>query len=190
MKMIGDRISYKQHDEGYTTIVISTKIDKWKANLMALWLFLFTIVGSIFITFLFKGELSREENIVVFVSIVFWLYFEIRIGKTFLWRKFGIEFIKMDADVLTIKQSILSYGKAKPIRMGTIEGIRAFDQSDKTFTKVMNQSFWVMGQKAIGISYNKGKNEIRIGSQLEEAEAAKLAKFMWKEMQRYKQTVI
>lgn len=186
MKMIGDRISYKQHDEGYTTIVISTKIDAWKSNLMAIWLVLWTFVGSIFIAFMFMGEITKDEKLVLFVSTIFWMYFEIRIGRTFLWRKYGIEFIKMDSDVLTIKQSILSYGKAKPIRIGSIDGIRAFDQSDKTFTKVMNQSFWVMGQKAIGISYNKGKDQVKIGSQLEEADAAKLVKFMWKELQRYK----
>ena len=106
MKLIGDRVSYKVHED-YSTIVISTNIDKWKETLLLTWLLGWTICGSVFFYFLFAGDfVTREEKLMLLVMCVFWLFFQIRIGKAYLWRKSGMEFIRIDKDLMTIKKSI------------------------------------------------------------------------------------
>ena len=92
MEKIGDRISYKEHDD-FFTIIISGKIDKWKERLMLSWLVLWTICGLVFLYYLgFIESISKDESLVLVIVIIFWLYFEVRIFKAYLWRIKGIEY--------------------------------------------------------------------------------------------------
>lgn len=182
MNTIGDRVSYKNHGD-YTTVIVSSKIDKWKETLLLTWILGWTVCGVGFIYYLFWGGFPKEERLALMAMTAFWLFFEVRIVKTFLWRKFGMEFIKIDKDLMTIKSSINKYGKAIPYQLGRVKEVKALDQNPKAFNKVMNDSFWVMGQGSINFVYD-GK-DVRLGMQLEKNEADQLAKLLRKLVDSY-----
>ena len=182
MKLIGERVSYKDHGD-YHTIVVSTKIDKWKETLLLTWLLGWTICGGVFVYFLFAGDFPKEQRLMLFVMSLFWLFFEVRIGKAYLWRKSGMEFIKIDKDLMTIKRSILSYGKAIPYQLGRIKNVQGLELNPKGFNTSMNNSFWVIGQGTVRFFYNE--KEIRFGAQLDTKDANKLAKTVKKLVKQY-----
>jgi hypothetical protein len=184
MKLIGERVSYKVHED-YSTIVISTNIDKWKETILLTWLLGWTICGSVFFYFLFAGDLTREEKLMLLVMCIFWLFFEIRIGKTYLWRKSGMEFIRIDKDLMTIKKSIKGFGKAIPYQLGRIKNVQGLEVNPKGFSKAMNDSFWVIGQGTVRFFYNE--KEVRFGSQLGTKDAEKLARAVKKFVREYAQ---
>ncbi len=184
MKTIGERISIENHNN-HTTIVVSTQIERWQEGLLLAWSIAWTFCGFVFLYFLFFGEVGKNERLILFVMTVFWAYFEYRIVKTFLWRKYGIEFIKIDADKFTLKKSILSYGKAneyitKQINHQEVESLK---QNPKSFAKVMNDSFWLIGEGAVRFS-DKGKY-VYFGHQLEADDAEKLAQEVRKAIRKY-----
>ena len=184
MKLIGDRVSYKVHED-YSTIVISTNIDKWKETLLLTWLVGWTICGSVFFYFLFVGDFAKQEKLMLLVMCVFWLFFEIRIGKVYLWRKSGMEFIKIDKDIMTIKRSIKGFGKAIPYQLGRIKNVQGLELNPKGFSKSMNDSFWVIGQGTVRFFYNE--KEVRFGAQLGAKDAEKLAVAVKKFVREYAQ---
>ncbi len=184
MKLIGDRVSYKVHED-YSTIVISTNIDKWKETLLLTWLVGWTICGSVFFYFLFVGDFVKEEKLMLLVMCIFWLFFEIRIGKVYLWRKSGMEFIKIDKDIMTIKRSIKGFGKAIPYQLGRIKNVQGLELNPKGFSKSMNDSFWVIGQGTVRFFYNE--KEVRFGAQLAAKDAEKLARAVKKFVREYAQ---
>ena len=182
MKKIGDRISYEKHDN-FFTIIISTQIDKWKENLMLVWLVAWTFCGSIFIYYFLKGDVSGNEKLTLFVMIIFWVYFEFRITRAYLWRRYGLEFIRIDEDRMTIKRSIIGYGKAYPVLTSKIEKITPADLKEKSFAKVFNDSFWLIGKGTIQIQTLD--DNIYIGSQLDVNESLKLSKELMKIVKSY-----
>ncbi len=185
MKTIGDRISLKNH-ENYTTLIISTKIERWKETLMLTWIVAWTFCGAVFLYFLLDQEINKDEKLFMFIVLIFWAYFEYRIVKTFLWRKYGVEYIKIDEDKFSIKKSILSYGKAKEYFTQQIEPkkVESLKQNPKSFSKVMNDSFWIIGEGAVRFE-DKG-NYIYFGHQLESEESEKLAKEVRRVLKKYK----
>ena len=183
MKKIGDRISYEKH-EGFFTVIISTQIDKWKENLILGWLLAWTFCGATFIYYFFNGALNGNEKLTLFVMIIFWLYFEIRITRAYLWRRFGVEFIRIDEDRVTIKRSILGYGRAHPVITSNIETINPADLNDKSYAKVFNDSFWLIGK---GTIHMKSKDDdVYIGSQLDSKDSLKLSKEIMKMINSYR----
>lgn len=185
MKKIGERTSLEQHKE-YATLVISTKIERWQESLLLTWIIAWTFCGIAFIYYLFFGTFEgQNEKLVLFVITVFWAYFEYRIVKVFLWRKFGIEFIKIDNEKFTIKKSIFSYGRAveyvtKEVDYNKVESLK---QNPKSFAKVMNDSFWLIGQGAVRFSNND--LFVYFGHQLEANESEKLAIEVRKLLKKY-----
>ncbi len=175
IKQIGERISSKQHNN-YATIVISTKVERWQESILLLWIIAWTFCGIAFIYYLLSGALqSQNEKLVLFIITVFWAYFQYRIVKTYLWRKFGLELIKIDKDLFTIKKSILSYGKAVEYKTKTLDfkKVESFKQNPKSFSKVMNDSFWLIGQGVVRFSH--GDKFVYFGNQLEADDSEKLA---------------
>lgn len=184
MKTIGERISLENHN-GYSTVVISTQIERWQEGLLLAWSLAWTFCGAVFIYFLFADSIGSNERLILFVMTVFWAYFEFRIVKTFLWRKYGIEFIKVDSDKFTIKKSILSYGKATEYITKQIDhkNVECLKQNPKSFAKVMNDSFWIIGEGAVRFS-DKGKY-VYFGHQLEADDSEKLANEIRKLLKKY-----
>jgi hypothetical protein len=108
----------------------------------------------------------------------FWVFFEIRIGKALLWRKYGMEFLKLEDGQLFIKNSIKGYGKALPYFCANIKNIYLLDKKDTSPLAFLENSFWFVGGETIGF-YHKDKL-VKLGKQLRKEEAKKLVEFLKK----------
>lgn len=171
IKSISDRVSYKDHDD-YTTIVISTKIDRWKESLMLFWLMAWTFCGTYFIFELSTNEYDSQTTVALIIMLAFWLYFEVRIGRAFLWRKHGVEFLKIDDNQLFYKRSIKGYGKAKTYFCSNIKHINKIERSKLSPLSFLESSSWFVGGETIRFTHND--KVIQFGMQLSDQEAQKL----------------
>jgi hypothetical protein len=185
MKKLTSRITFKNHDD-CQTIVISPTIERWQMNSLLIWLIAWSLCGAAFVYYMFFEIKSGNEIIVFSVLLVFWIYFEIRITKAFLWRKFGLEVIKIDEKELSIRDSIFKYGDAKVYDLSKIEPEHIEDVyiNPASYGKVMNDSFWQVGQGTIALNYDE--KVIYFGTQLENMDSSKLAKLIKKTIKAYK----
>lgn len=181
IKSISERVSYKDHDN-YTTIVISTKIDRWKESLMLFWLMAWTACGLYFIYELSVNEHDRQTTIGLVIMIAFWIYFEVRIGRAFLWRKFGMEFIKIDDGQVFYKRSIKGYGKAKTFFCDNIKKLQKIEKNNLNPLTFLEGSSWFIGGETIQFLH-EGKIT-QFGLQLSDKERDKLLETFKKKIKR------
>ncbi len=172
MKKIGNRVSFEKHED-FFTIIISSKIEKWKENAMLIWLICWSFCGAAFLYYLFSGDVSSQEKIILGVLVVFWVYLEIRIFKAYMWRVSGVEYIKIDTDRFTHKKSIKGYGKAHYLNSSQINKISPIVLKDNSINKVFNDSFWLIGNGVIYVE--SSLNSLYVGVQLDSADAKKLS---------------
>ena len=90
MKWIGSRISFVDHPTK-TTVVIEPEKNFWVNMMMGAWLAMWYVVGFTLIWAFYTLTLSKQEQIIVIVSLVFWLYYASRVTKAFLWLQYGKE---------------------------------------------------------------------------------------------------
>ena len=175
MKWIGNHISYKHHDD-YLTIIISGKTDSWKVNLILLWLIAWLCIGFSMLYYSFFSNIFDGQRWYAITFIAFWAYFLYRITRVYLWRKHGMEYVKIDADKFSYKRSIFGYGKANEFLSKNIKKIQLEDFDNKSFSKTYNESFWILGGGVIKIT--SIDNQLNLGSQLNSVDASKLIKII------------
>ena len=184
MKWIGERISYKDHKNPYTTIVITPERTAWKDALMGAWLLMFTFIGAYILYELFSVDHNRDETIALVIFFSFWVYFEWRVMRAFLWLRFGKENIKIDPEYVWVKKSIGKYGKAKRYLIDNVKNISLRTPSERSVSYQFENSYWVIGGERVLFEY-LGKT-IPFGRKLNEQDAKLLTKFFDKRVQKYK----
>ena len=183
MKWIGSRISYEDHGN-YFTLIISGKTEDWKFNLMVVWLIAWLFCGfSIIYMLIFTNEL-QGQGLYYTTFLGFWVYFLYKILRSVIWRKFGMEYIKIDDDFLSFKKSLWGYGKAKKIILNNIHSFEQIELKEKSYAKVFNDSFWVLGQPTLLMNLNK--DNINFGSQVSNTDGTKLVKVLNKKLRHFK----
>jgi hypothetical protein len=172
MEYIGKRISIKR-TENETSIVILSSTEKWKNLILFIWFFLWTISGIIVFGQYF---LQHDENlrVIIVVWLGFWAYFEYKIFKAFMWRKFGIEKIKLREGKLFYKRDVAGKGKIKVYEFDFIKDFRVAEPKENSFFENFNNSYWVIAGEKLAFDYY-GK-EIKFAIQLDEADAKALFK--------------
>jgi hypothetical protein len=180
-----DKITYKKHADCHT-VVISPTIERWQLGSLLVWLLAWTACGAFFIYALIVEGYGGNKLIVMIMLLSLWLYFEVRIGRAYLWRIKGLEIIKIDHNEFSIKDSIFNYGEAKKYQLAEfeVEDIENMHINPTSYSKVMNDSFWQVGQGTIVLKYHE--REIYFGTQLENKDAAALAKLLKKLVGKYK----
>lgn len=171
---ISDRISYSKKGEELT-IVISGKVEKWQETLLTIWLTAWTCCGG-YVLYSILGDFNRDEKLVMFIYLVFWLYFEVKLAYAFAWRKWGAEVIKIGSDKMTIKMDIKKYGKLRSFFLENVSDLKKNELPEKSFAKVMGNSFWNMTEKTIGFEYFS--KPIVLGIQLSDKDATKVVKLI------------
>ncbi|WP_066759667.1 hypothetical protein [Crocinitomix algicola] len=163
-KWIGDRISIVDQDKS-TTIVIHPIRVWWKEILLTLWVVSFTFIGLYMLYQLLTGfvglnymDIPTEEEldnqrIYAIVFLGFWGYFEFKTVKALLWYRFGKELLRLDLDGMTIKKSILSYGKANRYFFENIKKFGQRKQEETSFGQFFENAYWSMGTDALSFSY-------------------------------------
>ena len=177
-KYISDRISFFDHGSN-TTIVVSTAIDRWKESLLLFWILCWSASGCYLLYELLAVNNEQEMQIGLFIFISFWFYFEYRIVRVFLWRKWGMELISVDEAELSYKRSIGKYGKSSRYYFDQMEPFEVRKPSAKSLSVNIEDSFWFLGGERVQFSY---KNKvISFGRQLSFEDANKLVKLIRKQ---------
>ena len=122
MKWIGKRISYNE-DNTKTTFIVTPNEPTFVKALMGAWFFMWLGIGITIITAFATLKFTEQEQIITVIFLSFWLYYFVRVGRSFLWILYGKEYLKVDKIALTLKTSIKNYGKARIYYLENIKKI-------------------------------------------------------------------
>ncbi len=174
MEYIGTRISIKRFEEQISIVILSTA-NKTKNLFLFLWFFLWTLSGVIiFSQYFLLTDPNTKTGIIVWMG--FWAYFEYKIFKAFMWRKFGVEKIKLREGKLFYKRDVAGKGKIKVYEFDFIKDLRVVEPKENSFFENLDNSYWVVAGEKVAFDYY-GK-EIRFGIQLDEKDAKGLFKLI------------
>ena len=170
MDFIGKQISVKHSEKELSVVILSFK-NKLKNALLFFWLFIWTICGIIVFTeyFLIVDYNSRA---LIIVWIGFWIYFEYKIFKAYMWRKLGKEKIKIRDGKFLYKRDVGGKGKIKIYEIDFMKGFRIIKKKEDSFFENLNNSYWAIAGDRLAFDYY-GK-EIKLGIQLDDADTKTL----------------
>jgi hypothetical protein len=168
MQFIGERISFVD-DKKKTTIIINPDRNSWINAMMGAWLAMWYVIGFVVIWYLFSFELKQQERIILYVFLSFWVYYAIKVTRSFLWLLFGKELIKIDETALNFKKSIGNYGKSIPYYVDNIKKFSLKIPEKNSIQAVWESSPWVNGGERLSFHYFE--KEISFGRKLNEKDA-------------------
>jgi hypothetical protein len=174
MEYIGKRISIKRSDNE-TSIVIVAQSEKVKNILLFAWLFIWTVSGIVVFAQYFIIP-DPDTKVMLIVWLGFWAYFEFRIFKAFMWRKYGVEKIKLRENKLFYKRDIAGKGKVKVYEFDFIKDLRMVEFKENSFADNMNNSYWMVGGEKIAFDYYG--REIKFALQIDENESKALLRLL------------
>lgn len=167
MKVIGKRISIL-NKEKLLSIVILPTTENNKVGLMLLWLLAWTACGLIVFLNYFKLK-DQNEKLFVIIYLSFWLYFEFKIMRAFLWKKWGKEKVWVQNGLLHYQREVNGKGKIKEFNPDLITDLKLIEINEGRFVDFINQSFWIKGGERLEFAY-QGK-AIRFAMQVSTEEA-------------------
>lgn len=167
---IGKRASLSVKDKVFSLVIVPTH-EKAKTGLLFLWLFAWTISGIIVIS---SYPQIQEQNakLMLIVWIAFWAYFEFKIIRVFMWKRFGKEKLWIKNGTMHYQQDINGRGKVKEFDTNLISDLRVITVEKTSFADSFNQSFWVKGGERIEFT-SQGK-VVRLGMQLPDEDANRI----------------
>lgn len=167
MKLIGERISILKKEDLLSVVILPTADNK-KLLLLFLWLLAWTVCGVLVLINYFQIA-QRDAKIFVIVYLSFWAYYEIKILRAFIWKKWGREKIWITKGKIYYQREVNKKGKIEEFNIDEINELKVIDVVPGNFSDFFNQSFWVKGGERIEFSHLAKK--IRFGMQLTTEEA-------------------
>ena len=177
MKWIGKRISFID-EKAKTTIVIRPENVSWVNSLMGAWVAMWAVIGFTIVWSYFNLTLTDQELIIIVVFMTFWLYYAVRVFRSFVWLLSGKELLKIDEAAVYYKKSVWGYGKSNAYFLENISKIRISRPKENSAQAVWEKSPWVRGGERMEFDY-MGKL-IRFGRKLNEKDAELLFKLITK----------
>jgi hypothetical protein len=174
MEFIGKRTSIKKSDTE-TSIVIVSQSEKIKNILLFSWFFIWTVSGIIVFAQYFRMP-DQNSKVMIIVWLGFWAYFEYKIFRAFMWRKFGVEKIKLRENKFFYKRDVAGKGRIKVYEFDFIKDLRIIESKERSFADNMNNSYWMVGGEKLAFDYY-GK-EIKFGMQLDDDDTKALLKLL------------
>lgn len=172
MKVIGKRISILNKDN-LLSIVILPENDKKKLFLMFLWLLAWSVCGIIVLANYFKLT-TQDAKLFTIIYLSFWVYFEYKIVRAFIWRRSGKEKLWITDGTVHYQQEISGRGKIKKFDYSLINDFKLIEQKETSFADTINKSFWIKGGERL--MFDCQSQVVRFGMQLTDAEAKELIK--------------
>lgn len=182
MKWIGDRISFVDHSNK-TTIIILPHKKGLTISLMGAWLAMWYTVGITTFWTLLTFTFNQNEKIVLFVFMSFWVYYAVKVTRGFIWMLWGLEKIKIDEIGIHIKRSIRNFGRKNEYYFENIKNIEFEIPKSNSFQAVWEASPWVNGAERFHFDYF-GK-VIKFGNKLTEKECQLLGQIVEKRIKKY-----
>jgi hypothetical protein len=180
MKWIGERISFVD-DKAKTTIVIYPENVAWVKGLMGAWVAMWTVIGATIVWSYYTFKLTNQENLIIYIFMAFWLYYAIKVFRSFAWLMWGKELVKINEASFTYKKSVKNYGKATPFYFENIKKISVSTPKKRSFQAVWEASPWIRGGERLEFEY-MGK-VVRFGRKLQEKEAKLLFNLITKKIE-------
>lgn len=177
-----DKIRIEETPEE-TRISISGRIPSQQFAMLSIWLLAWTLSGLYVMSQLFT-VLPQNTKTFMIVWLVFWLYFEYKIGNAWLWRKFGREVLLLKKGKSQLRFEVAYGGKGEEFATDSIRDLQLLESKKGLFIKNYFSSFWVIGGETIGFSIS-GKIKM-FGRQLPEKDAEKLIGFIDYRLRKYK----
>lgn len=172
LETIGKRISVMKEGDTASFVILPSDAN-WKVWLLFAWLFLWTVSGVIVAANYFTLS-NANMKLVLIMWLGFWAYFEFKIGRAFLFRRFGKEKVWIRGGKLFYWRDIAGRGKKLEFDKELIKDLEVIEKNRKDFFASMNESFWVIGGESIVFNY--GAKVYRFGIQLPDAEARELVR--------------
>ena len=169
-----DRISVKEENQSLE-ITISGTIPPTQMTILTAWIILWTFAGGFVISQIFT-PMDEATRGFMGIWLAFWAYFEYKIGKAWLWRKYGKEVFRMNPETAELNFEVGNGGSKKSLITKDLRNLKNFESEKGFFTKTYFSSFWVVGGETIGF-YSKGKL-LLFGRQLSTNDSDKLIKIM------------
>jgi hypothetical protein len=180
MKWIGNRISVVDAKEK-TTIVIHPEKKAWVTALMGAWIFMWYSIGITVIWAYFAIKLTSQEKLILVIFMSFWLYYAVRVTRSFLWLMKGSENLKIDSISLSIKNATGKVGRANSYYLENIKKIRLDIPKERSLQTAFESSPWIRGGERIEFDY-MGK-VVRLGKKLSEKDATLLFNLITKRIE-------
>lgn len=177
MKVIGERVSILKKDD-LLSIVILPLADKRKLGIMFLWLVAWTVCGIIVFANYFQVT-DKSSKLFILIYLSFWVYFEYKITRAFMWRKYGKEKLWITEGTVHYQQEISKRGKIQKFDYSLIQDLQLIEKDDTSFSDIIMSSFWIKGGERI--AFQCAHKTVRFGMQLED----KAAKAIIKEIQEF-----
>lgn len=171
MEQLGQHVSIDRR-EGRTSVVIEARATRAQRVLLALWLLAWLTAGVVVIiarTKLPAGDPARQFML---AFLAFWAYFLVMVGRSVLWRWRGVELWRVKDGVLTVKDSIMGYGRARDYFAENIQRLGLISIDRTSWKWQWNDSVWVIGGERIGFEHLGRK--VVLGKGLTDDEARRL----------------
>jgi len=167
MKVIGERVSILEKDNLFSLVILPFK-DPKKLLFMFLWLMAWTVCGIIVFVNYFQVQ-DKNAKLFILVYLAFWVYYEYKITRAFIWRRSGKEKLWIADGTVHYQQEISKRGKIQKFDFSLIQDLVLIEQEELSFAEVINNSFWIKGGERIAFSCQH--KTIRFGMQLTDKEA-------------------
>ena len=174
MKVISERVSILEKDNIFSLVILPTA-DKKKLLILFLWLLAWTVCGIIVFANYFSVS-NNEAKIFIIVYLSFWAYFEYKIARTYIWKKFGKEKLWIKKGKLLYQREILARGKVKEFDLELVNNLELIELSPTSFGDNLNQSFWIKGGERL--EFQCQSKTVRFGMQLSDRESCDVFKAM------------
>lgn len=169
-QLIGKRSSVVIKNQVFSLVILPTD-EKKKVNLMFLWLFAWSVSGIIVLANYFTLT-NDNTKLVIIMWLGFWAYFEFKIVRVYLWKRFGKEKLWIKNGSILYQQDINGRGKTKEFDLNLISDFTLVPLTPGSIADTFSQTFWVKGGERI--EFTCQSKVIRFGMQLSDEDANKI----------------
>ncbi len=129
-------------------------------------------------------DTNQKQRLILIVLIGFWVYYEYKVGRAYMFRKFGFEKIWMKNGMIYYRREINKRGKTKTFDAEFVKEFNALDFNKADFFQNVSRSFWTLAGESIEFSYHS--KSMRFGIQLSEKESNDIADQLNRALKRLK----
>ncbi len=178
VQVIGKRSSIYIKDNVFSLVILPTA-EKKKTSLLFLWLFAWSVSGFIILINYFKLT-NDNAKLMIIIWLGFWAYYEFKIIRVYMWKRFGKEKLWIKKGVLHYQQNINGRGKIKEFDLNLISDWDVIKVEQANIADYFSQTFWVKGGERIEFIC-QGKL-IKFGMQLPDEDAIKILSVIKKQL--------
>jgi hypothetical protein len=161
-----DRISLNKKPE-YLEIVINGSVPSQQKMILIAWLIAWTGSGI----YVFSQMFSQKGDTLIFMIVwmFFWLYFEYRIAKAWLWRSYGKEVMQIRKNEIKLLIDVPLGKKEVTFSTDGLSGWHNLEKDKSAFVRNFYSAFWNIGGETIGF-FHKTKLHV-FARQISETDA-------------------